>query len=523
MKLKIFLFVIAANFLWAQSLPINFDLGSNRAAKFNDKTPVSNSIEKIIISQNTIWIATSNGLSKSTDNGESWTNYYKSPDFGEEGISAIGYYDGVIWAATWHFEEVFGEARPFGSGLRYSMDEGNTWNEVAQPVDAPDDTVEFYGNNRIKVLPITNSDQNYIRQIAFTNNTIWIATSAGGLRKSSDMGKTWKRVVVPPDNLNSISPNDTVNFYLGPANKQNGNLNHIGYSILTVNDSVLYYGSYGGGINKTTDGGKSWVKFTNENQDNPISGTQIMDIAYNEYDSSIWAATWKFAAAGEYSAISFSYDGGNSWSTTLIDSKALDVNFKYYGNQDSYTDSDVFAATNDGLFRSINDGQTWIAAPKILDSKTKIAVKSREFRAVAPNKRENNSYDIWIGSLDGLVRLNETASNWSGDWKVFLAAKATENPSETFAFPNPFSPSNEITRIKYSLLNSESVTIRIFDFGMNLVRTVIQNASRGANDNQIEIWDGKDEGGGYVPNGVYFYRIDIGSNEPLFGKIMVLM
>ena len=27
----------------------------------------------------------------------------------------------------------------------------------------------------------------------------------------------------------------------------------------------------------------------------------------------------------------------------------------------------------------------------------------------------------------------------------------------------------------------------------------------------------------FVPNGVYFYRIDIGDDEPLYGKIMVLM
>ena len=67
------------------------------------------------------------------------------------------------------------------------------------------------------------------------------------------------------------------------------------------------------------------------------------------------------------------------------------------------------------------------------------------------------------------------------------------------------------------------MTIRIFDFGMNLVKTLIQNASRGISDEQIAYWDGRDESGKIVPNGVYFYRIDIGSETPLFGKIMVLM
>ena len=58
---------------------------------------------------------------------------------------------------------------------------------------------------------------------------------------------------------------------------------------------------------------------------------------------------------------------------------------------------------------------------------------------------------------------------------------------------------------------------------MNLVRTLIQNAPRGISEEQFENWDGRDGSGKIVPNGVYFYRIDIGSDEPIFGKIMVLM
>jgi hypothetical protein len=58
---------------------------------------------------------------------------------------------------------------------------------------------------------------------------------------------------------------------------------------------------------------------------------------------------------------------------------------------------------------------------------------------------------------------------------------------------------------------------------MNLVRTVLQNASRGVNPEQIDYWDGKDDVGKIVPNGVYFYRLDIGDGTPLFGKILVMM
>jgi flagellar hook assembly protein FlgD len=68
---------------------------------------------------------------------------------------------------------------------------------------------------------------------------------------------------------------------------------------------------------------------------------------------------------------------------------------------------------------------------------------------------------------------------------------------------------------------------------MNFVRTVINNATRGQNTHVVDnfnlqnngvedIWDGRDANGNIVPNGVYFYRIEFDSNNPVFGKILVL-
>ncbi len=113
---------------------------------------------------------------------------------------------------------------------------------------------------------------------------------------------------------------------------------------------------------------------------------------------------------------------------------------------------------------------------------------------------------------------------WSGTWKVFLSSPNIVSKTQAIAFPNPFKPDTEQINIKYTFGgNAQQVTIRIFDFGMNLVKTVIQNANRNGGKELIDNWDGRDENSKYVPNGVYFYRIDIGDTEPIFGKIMVLM
>ena len=81
----------------------------------------------------------------------------------------------------------------------------------------------------------------------------------------------------------------------------------------------------------------------------------------------------------------------------------------------------------------------------------------------------------------------------------------------------------ESVRLHYSVDQvSANVTIRIFDFGMNLVRTVISDANRGGIAEHDEIWDGKNDKGRQVSNGPYFYEVVVGTEKPIWGKILVL-
>jgi flagellar hook assembly protein FlgD len=113
---------------------------------------------------------------------------------------------------------------------------------------------------------------------------------------------------------------------------------------------------------------------------------------------------------------------------------------------------------------------------------------------------------------------------WEGTWKIFFASKPLDANDESYCYPNPFNPRQEELKIKYSTGGSEAnVTIRIFDFSFNYVRTVIQNVSRNRDlEGTPEFWDGKDDNGNYVPNGVYFYRVEVGDNDGVYGKILVM-
>ena len=534
MKIKIlFIFTVlflSFNFCLAQLKPNTFHLGKTSLAKTTDENPTSNSINDIITVGDTVWIATSRGISKSTDRGASWINYYGSKAFGSESSSGIAYKSGLIAASTAHSIVKDNTSYPEGSGIRLTTDGGKNWVSAPQSVDNPGDSVIIYGINRVRALPVTVAVNNISYDVALTSKYIWTANFAGGLRRVlidsiiTNQNTKWERIVLPSDNVNSISPTDTVKFSLQPVSGNFGSeswLNHRVFSVIAVDDNKIIVGT-AGGINISTDGGSSWTKVNHQNQLDPISGNFVVALGYNQVSKIIWGATWMAEAQGEFNAVSYSTDFGESWQTTLDEEKCHGFGFK---------DQDVMAATDNGMFRSGNNGTTWILPTAIIDSKTQVHLTTNIFYSAAS---EGN--DIWLGSDDGLVKLTETGNTWEGEWKVYLASKVLTSQSETYAYPNPFSPDAEVVKIKYTTGGvRKNVTIRILDFGMNLVKTIIQNAERGdeihtvdgfsgtSSSGVIDYWNGKDEFGRIVPNGVYFYRIDFDSGTPLFGKIMVLM
>ncbi len=524
MKLKYiysFLFIILLSGLaFPQLLPNSFYLSQDKKMyKPAGNSPISsNSISDIITIGDTIWIGTGQGVSYSPDNGNSWTNFTNDKTFGTESISAIGYNNGVFWAATATDTNTVQGVMSRGGGLRYTSDGGKNWNFVPEPIDNKNDTIVTYGNNNLRALPVTVPINNLIYDIAFTPGTIWIATFAGGLRKSTDMGKTWQRVVLPPDYLDEVKPSDTLHFCMQPVSGKfcsDNNLNYRVFSVIAANDSTLYVGT-ADGINKSTDNGISWVKYTNTNETNPISGNFVVALGYQKYTNTVWAATWPAEGANEFYAVSFSSDGGANWQTSLSGEKVHNFGFN---------DNQIIAVSDDGAFRTKDNGANWILPNSIIDENTGLTLNTTAFYAAD----FQGSY-VWLGSSEGLARLDEiSGSMWSGTWKLYFASQPLASNSDAYAYPNPFNPNTDILKIKYDIKGaSEPVTIRIFDFGMHYLRTIIQNVSRGTvhsvdqSGGVIDYWDGKDANGKTVPNGVYFYRIDAGSQSPIYGKILVI-
>ncbi len=526
---KILLILVLPLFVFAQFKPVQFDFSHKKLAKISsDKTPLGNSINDILVMGDTVWVATSKGLSVTFNGGSSWQNFYGSDTFGSESAIALEFSNGVLYVTTGHYETGYdGNPVITGSGLRITTDFGSTWISVPQSVDEQGDSLITYGINTIRALPITVPQQNVSYDIAVLNDTIYTTSWAGGLRRIplatllQNPEAKWERVVLPPDYLASISPDDTLNFSLQPqagAFGQEHYLNHVAFSVVVTDSGYLYVGT-ANGINKSTDR-ISWRKFNYQNQIDGISGNFITSLGYDKRTKSVWATTWPAVDENEYYAVSATFNGGSSWRIFLDGEQGHG-----FGFLNTSTGSEVFVASDNGVFRSDNNGTDWYLPLEIIDDESGLSFDSFvKYYSCDAVQKSNGEKNIWVGSSQGLAKEIEQSDEgmWEGKWNLYVASAPLENADETYAFPNPFNPNLRQVKIKYNVKTDNTpVTIRILNFNMQIVKTLIQNAPRNAGE-QIEVWDGKDEGGLTVPNGVYFYVVQRGDADKIHGKIMVL-
>jgi hypothetical protein len=478
--------------------------------------PFSNVNNDLVRSGDTLWAGTSSGLAMSLDHGLKWKYFDKSLGFRDGGISAIAVNGRSIWIAQALSYRKSGEAIPIGVGLSYSSDGGLTWQHFEQPMEERGATVDTirYGHNNIRSLAITARENNLTYDIAINGPTVWVASFAGMLRRSDDRGTTWSRVVLPPDNRNSIAPTDTLDFDLSPSSGALGlreNLNHRVFSVIAASDGSLWVGT-AAGINVSTDGGTSWRRLSHQNQLKPISGNFVVALSEQRWNDKtvIWAATVNALDPDEQRGVSFSNDGGETWTTALLGEFAHNFAFK---------DSIAYVATDNGLFRTDDMGRTWLLSGSIIDPTNRQRITATAVNAVAVM-----GDTVWVATGGGLAyTIDSPELPFGSQWRVLRRYESVVSTSSTYSYPSPFSPDDQAVRIHYALRGSAAnVSIRIFDFSMQLVKTLIQNAPRSGAFEHDEVWDGRDEQRRRVANGVYFYRIDIDGEDPRMGKIFVV-
>lgn len=468
----------------------------------------SNSVSHIAVNGQALWIGTSKGLARSANGGRSWERFRNVPQFASQGIYAVATRGDTIWTSTGYTKDVENSSIQTGSGYTYSTDNGTSWKAAPQPLDDRSDSVVTYGTNTVRFLPIIVPEQNVTYDVALSTGTVWIASWSSGVRKSTDRGATWQRIVLPSKLLSSIAPTDTlVNYKIDPRQDNN----YLAFAVYAQTDDTIWVGT-AGGVNRSTDGGMSWIKFRQDSQVDGILSDWVITIDGQAFPwgTRIWTTNWPAEGSQQQYGISSSDDGGRTWKNHLVGIKAYGFAFK---------DSVAYVATDDGLFRTPDGGSSWTRTGTIMDPATRERITESQFYDVGVI-----GDTLYCGSSEGLVRTEDSPAHPFGQaWDILRSFAPLASSTSTYAYPNPFSPKSESVRIHYAVpAGGAAVTVEVFDFGMNRIRTIVKDAQRTGGREQDEIWNGTDESGQRLLNGVYFYRVRVEGQEPMWGKIMVL-
>ncbi|MEX1054389.1 MAG: sialidase family protein, partial [Rhodothermales bacterium] len=380
------------------------------ASKIADLIPVPgilrNSITNLQAQGDSLWVGPF--LNLTVDGGATWQVSDADSLFGTRNSTySISVEENVVWVGLGYTSQPSaGESVPAVAGYLVSTDGGRTFTFRGPHLDAADDDQVQYGVSTLEALPIIVPEQSPPYDIDYDPSTgdVWIAAWASGIRRSSDEGRTWQRVVLPPDDLSSIHPDSSYDFVLAPQRGGTGNLNHMGFSVL-VDETVTIWAGTPRGVNRSTDGGVAWRRFSADGTPNSLTGSWVISLEEQPVPgrNPIWMASWNAGEVGERGRFgaTVTRDGGETFEQMLIGERIYD--FAFRGNQT------VYAAGENGLFISDDDGITWRSVRHFVDASdpTRLVRPDANIFAVATTEDA-----LWAGTSEGLMKSTDGGQTW---------------------------------------------------------------------------------------------------------------
>lgn len=423
-------------------------------------------------------------------------------------------------------------------GYYQSDDSGNYWDFITFPLDnkaddscdaasiGPPCDIEFqYGDQTYIRTRITVPEQSPPYEVDFYKQTILSVNWASGLLRSRDNGKSWERIILPPSNVSNLNPEESYGWVSVTPDDEVINRydprfdnNLLGFGLLIDDQQRVWVGT-ASGINLSENALKApvdqieWRHFSwNPDTQEGLLSNWVITIRQQPDTDRIWMTNWITDSENrdEYGVV-YSDDEGETFHQFLKGVRANDIGFY---------DGDIYVAADKGLYISKDDGENWKQIPQITSPNTFIKPDARYF---AVTSTEQN---LWVGTSDGIASTSDGGENWEIlRVDVPLIGGNQYQPDapnvNSYAYPNPFSPTqHSVVRIKYRMKNPGPATIRIFDFGMNPVKT-IHVPTVPSSGSYETVWNGLTESGRIASNGTYFYSIET-SNGFTNGKILLL-
>jgi photosystem II stability/assembly factor-like uncharacterized protein len=340
----------------------------------------------------------------------------------------------------------------------------------------------FSTNNGITwTVKNTASIKNLIYYLtANSNDHVFAGTIGGGFFRSTDEGNTWTCSGLSDHSVISIAVDSKNIIYAATGGRSNtvfqstdngdtwtqcdNGLMNTGINALAVNSKDYIFAGTLDGIFLSTDGGKSWAQ-----KNNGLTNTSVYSLAVNSND-------FLFAGTLHDGEIFFSTNSGDHW---IQRSNNLNTSFV---RSFAFHESQIYTGSYDGIFRSVDNGETW--------AKMNSGLLNKMVQSLVIDDEER----IYAGTWGAGVYMNlDLISTYS-----YL-----ETAPHDFAlgqnYPNPFNPR---TKIKYSVPVSVFVVIELYDIIGNKL-AVLVNEEKSPGNYEIEFSAGSIN----LASGVYFYRM----------------
>lgn len=487
---------------------------------------IGSSISDIAGEGDTLWFGSGHGLSATFDGGSSFVGYSRQfSDLGKGGVSALAVHGDTIWIATgFDTTTALGDLKA-GGGISRSMDGGNSWTWLGQPMDTltysmvgSDSVADTYSRmalfgQTLLTVDVVTPIQNITYDLAFDGQRLWATSFGGGLRVSEDLGDSWRRVMLPWDDFNRLDSTILADLAEEIADQPESYsldpllyFNHIAFAVKAWGDTVWVGTS--GGLNRSLDGGQSWDHYTFQNSN--ISGNWVIAIdrqTLPDGSERIWASTIT-TGAGDVTGLSFFDESRGYW-------RAPHQGFRVWNiGSDANT---IYAATDQGLWKS-RDGLNFARITGYSASDGSQSIYSDAVYSVLVNRDAS----VWVGTGDGLAVTYNDGLSWD-----IHKAQNQDDINTVYAYPNPFTPRDDKVLnghgnliIHFTAQSGASVEIDVFDFSMRRVQQVYADET-GQDGPQERTWNGRNSAGYLVANGTYFIRVN-NSQETQWTKVMVI-
>ena len=419
---------------------------------------------------------------------------------------------------------------PIGKGIVFTTDVTDdtiNWVYYDQPIDdALSDTIPFGDIGFIAVLPVTVPQANVTYDMDLSEEYAWTASWAGGLRRFKLSDEVWERVPLPMDSQYELTTCEDTSYvrvgakyilkdyYLNPRDPlDGGNHNHKAFSVLSYSDTI-WVGT-ANGINRGIFGSGNCINWKHYSypMDN-LSGNFVVGLEIQRLNGKriIWAATVNADDPTEQRGLSFTIDDGLSWNTALLGERIYNI---------AAFDSLVFAASANGVWKT-EDGINWalykparqaIPIPNTVIYDLDEVLADEVYSVAFDNRSYYGDRSIWIGTGDGAAHSYDLDGL---NWKIF---RADYDINEDYAYPNPFSPytHNVLNDNGYVRFHTNEwsgtfvIDIDVYNFAMEKVYAESFD-KRIASSGTLK-WDGRDQQGVIVHNGVYFVKLTYPENQ----------